>query len=81
MKKGVSILADLVLLVMVVVPQAVPAEDAITLLGATKLPEEHVYTKACEHFAEKVKEYYDGPLEVEVHHSGDLGNEKDFLNS
>jgi TRAP-type C4-dicarboxylate transport system substrate-binding protein len=53
--------------------------ESITLVGATKLPEEHIYTKACEYFAEKVKEYYDGPLEVEVHHSGDLGNEKDFF--
>ena len=55
------------------------AQDAVVLVGATKLPEDHIYTKACEHFAEKVKEYYDGPLEVEVHHSGDLGNEKDFF--
>ena len=30
-------------------------------------------------FGERLKKYYKGPLEVDVHHSGDLGSEKDYF--
>jgi TRAP-type transport system periplasmic protein len=54
-------------------------EKPIVLVGATQLPKDHIYTQAQYKFAELVKEYYDGPLEVDMHHSGDLGGEKDFF--
>lgn len=54
-------------------------EKKITLVGAAMVPEDHVYTRSMEKFGELVKEYYSGALEVEVHHSGDLGEEKDFF--
>ena len=55
------------------------AERPIRLVGATHLPADYVFYRMMEVFAEKVKEYYDGPIEIEVHHSGDLGQEKDFV--
>jgi TRAP-type C4-dicarboxylate transport system substrate-binding protein len=54
------------------------AQRPIRLVGATHLPADFVFYRMMEVFGEKVKEYYDGPLEVELHHSGDLGQEKDF---
>src|SRR6056297_256881 len=54
-------------------------EKKITLVGAAMVPEDHVYTRSMEKFGELVKEYYSGALDVEVHHSGDLGEEKDFF--
>jgi len=55
------------------------SEKKITLVGAAMVPEDHVYTRSMEKFGELVKEYYTGALEVDVHHSGDLGEEKDFF--
>jgi len=51
----------------------------IKLVGATYLPEEHIYYRALVKFADSLKEYYSGPLDIEVHHSGDLGSAKDFF--
>ena len=77
-KFTVALCICLLILGMAALPGAAAAKE-ITLVGATKLPQDHIYTKACQVFADKVKAYYDGPLKVEVHHSGDLGNEKDFF--
>lgn len=54
-------------------------QETIRLVGATHLPADFVFYRMMEVFGEKVQEYYDGPLEVELHHSGDLGEEKDFV--
>ena len=51
----------------------------IRLVGATFMPPEDVYNRAWAKFASLLKEYYSGPLEVELHNSGDLGTEKDFF--
>ncbi len=53
--------------------------EKITLVGAAMVPEDHVYTRAMEKFGELVQQYYSGELDVKVHHSGDLGEEKDFF--
>ncbi len=53
--------------------------EKYVIVGATQQPEEHIYTQAQIKFGELLKEYYDGDVEVVVHHSGDLGGEKDFF--
>lgn len=53
------------------------AQEKVTLVLETMLPEEHVYFRTLKFFAEKVDEYYDGPIEFELHHSAALGTEKD----
>jgi len=57
------------------------AADAkpVKLVGATMLPEGHVFERGLSYFAELVEKYYDGPVEIDIHHSGDLGQEKDFF--
>jgi TRAP-type C4-dicarboxylate transport system substrate-binding protein len=60
-------------------PAAAGTQETIRLVGATHLPADFVFYRMMEVFAEKVKEYYDGPVEIELHHSGDLGQEKDFV--
>ncbi|MFW5844025.1 MAG: hypothetical protein ACOCW6_08865, partial [Spirochaetota bacterium] len=45
-------------------------QETIRLVGATHLPADFVFYRMMEVFAERVQEYYDGPLEVELHHSG-----------
>jgi TRAP-type C4-dicarboxylate transport system substrate-binding protein len=51
----------------------------VKLVGASMLPTEHIYYRAMMKFSEFLKDHYKGPLEVDVHHSGDLGSEKDFF--
>lgn len=58
---------------------ATAEERPIRLVGATQLPPEFSFHRTLEVFARRVKELYDGPLEIEIHHSGDLGGEKDFI--
>lgn len=53
--------------------------EQYVIVGATQQPEEHIYTQALIKFGELLEEYYDGEVEVVVHHSGDLGGEKDFF--
>ncbi len=53
--------------------------DKVTLVGGTMLPEGHVYWNTVVKFAELVKQYYNGPLEIDLHHSGTLGTEKDAI--
>lgn len=57
------------------------AGEKINLVGGTMLPEGHVYWQAIAKFKELVEKYYDGPdtLEIDLHHSGTLGTEKDAI--
>ncbi len=53
--------------------------QTIRLVGATHLPDTYVFYRTMAFFGDKLKQYYTGPLEIELHHSGDLGEEKDFV--
>ncbi len=58
------------------------ADDAVIVLhGASQFDDRHSYTKALEHFAERVAAHYDGPerLEFILHKNGELGVEKDYM--
>ena len=78
MKKLVTIFTVLSITLFLVVPlTALGAEKPIKLIGATMLPKEHVFFRVLEKFSDVVKENYDGPLEIELHHSADIGTEKD----
>ena len=80
MKKVLTITSMLCLLLFMVSALTVgAAEKPIRLVGATQLPDDYVFYRTMQHFAEKLKEYYKGPLEIDLHHSGDLGTEKDFF--
>lgn len=56
---------------------AIAGEQPIKLVGATMLPQEHIYYRTLVKFQELVKTYYPGPLEIELHHSGTLGSEQE----
>ncbi len=58
---------------------ASPAAKPIKMIGATQLPDTYVFYKTLVFFKDKLKEYYKGPLEIDLHHSGDVGNEKDYI--
>ncbi|MDR1519113.1 MAG: TRAP transporter substrate-binding protein [Planctomycetota bacterium] len=61
-------------------PTASAANEPVTLVGGTMLPEGHVYWQACVKFKELLEKYYTGgPLTVELHHSSVLGTEKDSI--
>lgn len=49
------------------------AEKPIKLVRTTQLPDDYVFYRTMKFFGEKVQEYYDGPIEIDIHHSGDLG--------
>ncbi|MEZ5935722.1 MAG: TRAP transporter substrate-binding protein [Alphaproteobacteria bacterium] len=55
--------------------------ETITLNGASQFDENHAFTKAMRKFEELVKEYYQGPDEVEfiLHLNSELGLEKDYF--
>ena len=53
-------------------------EKPVKLVGATMQPPQHVYYRTLQKFSEFLKERYKGPLEIDLHHSGDIGNESDF---
>jgi len=57
------------------------AGQSIKLIGHTMLPKEHVYFRTVQKFADLVDQYYKGPIKIEwdLHHSGDIGTEKDAL--
>lgn len=57
------------------------AGENITLVGGTMLPEGHVYWQAVVKFRDLLKEYYKGDavVEVDLHHSGTIGTEKDAI--
>jgi len=78
--KKVSVMVLILLLVVsfsMTISLTAFAQKPVNLVLATMLPKEHVYFRTLEFFADKVKEYYDGEVEFELHHSGDIGSEKD----
>ena len=80
--KKVSVVVLILVLVVylsMTISLSVFAQEPVKLVLATMLPQEHVFFRTLVFFADKVKEYYDGPVEFELHHSGDLGTEKDFF--
>lgn len=77
MRKFVAIIAVISLIIFSAISLTAIAQEPIKLIGATMLPQEHVYYRTLEKFSEVVKENYDGPLEIELHHSADIGTEKD----
>ncbi len=60
-------------------PAAAP--QTIKLVGHTMLPKEHVFFRTVTKFSELVNQYYKGPVKIEwdLHHSGDIGTEKDAI--
>jgi len=59
----------------------IAAADTITLNGASQFDEDHAFTKTMRKFEELVKEYYQGPEELEfvLHLNSELGLEKDYF--
>jgi len=59
----------------------IAAADTITLNGASQFDEDHAFTKTMRKFEELVKEYYQGPedLEFVLHLNSELGLEKDYF--
>ena len=59
----------------------VAAADTITLNGASQFDEDHAFTKTMRKFEELVKQYYEGPEELEfiLHLNSELGLEKDYF--
>lgn len=56
------------------------AQEPVTMVLASMLPgEDHVYNRTLKYFAEKIDEYYDGPVNFEFHFAADLGTEKDLF--
>jgi len=57
------------------------APAAIKMVGHTMLPKEHVYFRTLEKFQAEVTANYKGPIKIEwdLHHSGDIGTEKDAI--
>ncbi|MEM9628932.1 MAG: C4-dicarboxylate ABC transporter substrate-binding protein, partial [Pseudomonadota bacterium] len=55
--------------------------ETITLNGASQFDEEHAFTKTMRKFEELVKDYYQGPDELEfvLHLNSELGLEKDYF--
>ena len=55
--------------------------ETITLVGASQFDEDHAFTKTMRKFEELVKQYYQGPEEVEfeLHLNSELGLEKDYF--
>ncbi len=82
MKRNSSKAMWLVLIALLALP-LLPARggEKITLVGGTMLPEGHVYWQAVVKFRDLLKEYYKGDaiVEVDLHHSGTIGTEKDAI--
>jgi TRAP-type C4-dicarboxylate transport system substrate-binding protein len=82
MKRRIAVLALLLCFAFVTMPLlATGQEEAKTyhLVGASSLPPDYTNYKALAYFADKVKEYYDGPIEIDVHHSAELGDQTDYI--
>ena len=60
-------------------PHVVRAQAPITLNGASQFNEEHVFTRAMKHFAEKVVQYYGRPVNFVWHLNSSLGLEKQYF--
>ena len=82
MKNFVIMFVVLLSLLFLAMPLAAKGqEEAKTyhLVGASSLPPTFTNYKALVYFADKVKEYYDGPIEIDVHHSAELGDHTDYI--
>lgn len=86
MKKLITVTTVLCLLTLLVFPlcsggqaEAKAKAKPVKLVGASMLPTAHIYYRAMMKFGDFLEKYYKGPLEVDVHHSGDLGSEKDYF--
>ena len=77
MRKSVAMIAAISTTIFLAMAFTATGQEPIKLIGATMLPQEHVYFRVLEKFSEVLKENYDGPLEIELHHSADIGTEKD----
>ncbi len=55
------------------------SRQVISLKGATQFDEPHAFTRTIRKFEELVKEYYDGPVELELYLNSELGLEKDYF--
>jgi TRAP-type C4-dicarboxylate transport system substrate-binding protein len=55
------------------------ADKPLHLVGATQLPSDYVFYKTLVVFKDKVLQYYQKPIEIDLHHSGEIGTEKDFI--
>jgi len=62
-------------------PTDAEAGQSIKLIGHTMLPKEHVYFRTVQKFADLTTQHYKGPIKLEwdLHHSGDIGTEKDAI--
>lgn len=84
MKKIASVLAALVpLFFLAGNANAADAPGAVTIkmVGHTMLPKDHVYYRTLEKFKAEVTANYKGPVKIDwdLHHSGDIGTEKDAI--
>ena len=64
-----------------VLASSIANAETITLNGASQFDEDHAFTKTMRKFEELVKEYYEGPDELEfvLHLNSELGLEKDYF--
>ncbi len=60
---------------------SVAGADTITLNGASQFDDDHAFTKTMQKFEELVRQYYQGPeqLEFVLHKNSELGLEKDYF--
>ena len=59
--------------------QAVNAQDAVELHGASQFGDDHAFTKTLAKFGELVDECYDGPVNIVLHKNSELGLEKQYF--
>ena len=60
-------------------PALAPAQDAITLHGASQFNDDHAFTRAMVKFEELVKACYGKPIEFVLHKNSELGLEKQYF--
>jgi TRAP-type transport system periplasmic protein len=53
--------------------------QTVTLVGASQFGEAHVYTRTLRKFESLVREYYAGPVKLEMYLNSELGLEKDYF--
>ena len=78
MKKGVGVLVCLAVFFSLALTGAQAQEKKMVAKLADILSPDHPHTMTWMHFAEKVKEKTKGRLEIQVYHSGQLGQTKDL---
>jgi len=79
-RKIVTLLVSIFLLITIFISFSFASgADTIKLVGSTQVQEDSVYFRTLEKFSELVKEYYGKPIEFDLHHSGDIGNDIDVF--